>query len=122
MNYKESSFFDEHQIEPNISQGKLRVLFQTDPDKRKDLPKTIKIISNQKTLLQKELFTKHAGESELLNAHRRLLESIKKLHSNIDPKILESLSLSLKLLAGENINHREFYYASGMTEDRKAHV
>lgn len=116
MNYKESSFFDEHQIEPNISQGKLRVLFQTDPDKRKDLPKTIKIISNQKTLLQEELFTKHAGESELLNAHRRLLESIKKLHSNIDPKILESLSLSLKLLAGENINHREFYYASGMTD------
>ena len=50
MEYKKTTIFEKYNIEPNVEKEKIRVLFQTDPSKRKDLPVVLKIISSDELL------------------------------------------------------------------------
>ena len=56
MKYKNESLFSKYDISPSKSMNELRVIFQTDPNKRKDLPIVIKTISSPLALLEEELF------------------------------------------------------------------
>ena len=73
MEYKKTTIFEKYNIEPNVEKEKIRVLFQRDPIKRKDLPVVLKTISSDELLYEEELFTTHTN-NESLNEYNKVLE------------------------------------------------
>ena len=78
MEYKKTTIFEKYNIEPNVEKEKLRVLFQTDPNKRKDLPVVLKIISSNELLYEEELFTTHINNESLKELNKVILENKRK--------------------------------------------
>ena len=101
MKYKSESLFTKYQIPPTKSVNELRVLFQTDPNKRKDLPVVIKTISNPEALLEEELFTPHCDEGNALKYNNIILYNLKqtldKLSDTSVNNVLSALSELIKL-------------------------
>lgn len=109
-----SSFFTKYQIEPDIPVAELMVLFQTDPNKRKDLPILIKTISNQQALLEEELFTPHSGGDSFLTTHATTLHDIEQLNKNVANDTISKLRDDLLYLCENSDKWNLFFYTYGL--------
>ena len=110
MKYRVESFFEKYKIEPNISLQELRVIFQTDPSKRRDLPIVVKLISSPLLLLEEELFTCHNSVDILLVNHTNLLNNLSKLKEKITAPVLRELFRNLRYICENENQWNAFYY------------
>lgn len=112
MKYKAESLFTKYQIPPSKNVNELRVMFQTDPNKRKDLPVVIKTISNPIALLEEELFTPHDGgeEGSILPIHKRLLENMVSVLQEVSETNVENVLDEINHIAKYKYKWVEFYY------------
>lgn len=112
MKYKAESLFTKYQLPPTKDINELRVLFQTDPNKRKDLPIVIKTICNPTALLEEELFTPHEGDGEesILPTHRRLLENISSVIQKVTETNVKNTLVGIKSIAESKAKWVEFNY------------
>lgn len=111
MEYKKNTIFKKYNIEPNIEKAKLRVLFQTDPTKRKDLPVVLKIISSDELLYEEELFTIH-NNNESLDEYNKVLEILDSTKKNYISSEIKNLSKYLIDIANDLEFYNKFYYSS----------
>ena len=110
MKYRVESFFEKYKIEPNISLQELRVIFQTDPNKRRDLPIVVKLISSPLLLLEEELFTCHNSVDTLLVNHTNLLNNLSKLKEKITAPVMRELFRNLRYICENDNQWNAFYY------------
>lgn len=112
MKYKSESLFTKYQMPPTKNVNELRVLFQTDPNKRKDLPIVIKTISNPAALLEEELFTPHDGgdEGSILPVHNRLLSNLSSVMQEVKDANVKNTLAEIKTLSESNDKWSEFNY------------
>lgn len=115
MEYKKTTIFEKYNIEPNVEKEKLRVLFQTDPNKRKDLPVVLKIISSNELLYEEELFTTHINNESLkeLNKVLEILDSTKKDYISSE---IKNLSKYLINISNDMDFYKNFYYSSKIND------
>lgn len=111
MKYKAESIFTKYQISPNKTPNELRVLFQTDPNKRHDLPIVVKIISNPAALLEEELFTPHNTVNEsFLSIHNRLLTNLSLIMQKINETNVKNALTEINSIVKCQDNWSEFNY------------
>ncbi|MGI5872504.1 MAG: CFI-box-CTERM domain-containing protein [Bacillota bacterium] len=110
MKYRSESLFTKYQIPPTKNVNELRVLFQTDPNKRKDLPVVIKTISNPAALLEEELFTPHESNGGILDTHKRLLENLPSVLSAVDENNTASTLAGINAFANSSESWEAFNY------------
>ena len=112
MKFKSESLFTKYQISPSKNPNELRVLFQTDPNKRKDLPVVIKTISSPVALLEEELFTPHEGGSEesILPVHNRLLKNIAEVIQEANENNVKNALAEINTIAQAKDKWIEFNY------------
>ena len=112
MKYKSESLFTKYQISPTKNINELRVLFQTDPIKRRDLPIVIKTISNPAALLEEELFTPHdvTDTNSFLSAHSRLINNLASVMKEINEKNVQNSLAEINLIAKSKDKWSDFYY------------
>ena len=110
MKYRSESLFTKYQIPPTKNANELRVLFQTDPNKRKDLPVVIKTISNPAALLEEELFTPHESNGGILDTHKRLLENLASVLNSVNEKNVANTLAELKTIVSASESWNEFNY------------
>ena len=110
MKYRSESLFTKYQIPPTKNVNELRVLFQTDPNKRKDLPVVIKTISNPAALLEEELFTPHENNGGILDTHKRLLENLASVLSAVDENNTVFTLVGINTLANASESWDAFNY------------
>ena len=78
MKYKNLTFFDKYNIETTTPSQKIMVLFQTNPQKRKDLPIVISILKSEEALFEEELFTCNENPTN----RNKLLNLLKNRNAN----------------------------------------
>lgn len=110
MKYRTESFFVKYEINPNISLQQLRVLFQTDPNKRKDLPIVVKLISSPLALLEEELFTIHVSNDVFLDNHANLLKNLAKLKQNFNVSIMKEVFKNFRYMCFNEKEWNNFHY------------
>lgn len=117
MEYKKTTIFEKYKINPDLDKAKIKMLFQTDPNKRKDLPVVLKVITNDEKLFEEELFTTHKDNKEFdsLNRVLEILDSAKKgyIYSEID-----ELSKKLKLIIEDESFYKKFFYSTKLSEKK----
>ena len=113
MKYRAESFFDKYQIEPNQTIAQLRAIFQSDPNKRKDLPIVIKTISNQQLLFEEELFTEHLIDDSFFSNHAGLLRNVKNLKQTVEKDIIHNLQNQIIHIANNEDKWNLFFYYMG---------
>jgi hypothetical protein len=113
MKYRSESFFSKYQINPNIPLPQLRVMFQTDPNRRKDLPIVIKTISNQQVILEEELFTIHEDDSMLLTVHSDVLKGVANIKTKVTADNVKAIGEKVRYLCSHEGEWNSFYYAKG---------
>ena len=118
MEYKKTTIFEKYKIEPNIEKEKIRVLFQSDPNKRKDLPIVLKIISSNELLFEEELFTTNLNNEALVEYNQvlEILDSTKKGYISYE---IKKLSKYLINISNDLEFYKKFYYSSKI-DDKKA--
>jgi hypothetical protein len=119
MKYRNHTFFKKYQIEPNIPLSQLKVSFQTDPNKRKDLPIVVKTISNQQALLEEELFTPHIPEGILLTVHGEVLNLIEEMKQKVTNDGIQNIGEKLIYLCQHEDEWNSLFYAKGFETKAK---
>ena len=117
MEFKVTTFFEKYKIEPNVDKEKIMIIFQTDPNKRKDLPIVLKTISNNEKLFEEELFTKHIDNSSL-NSHTKieeLIETSKKQNIASNAKDISKLIIEI---SNQEDYYKNFFYANKINNDK----
>ena len=117
MEYKKITIFEKYNFEPNIEKEKIRVLFQTDPNKRKELPIVLKTISSNELLYEEELFTQRKDNADFAEYNKMLeiLDSTKKGYISSE---IKNLSKYLIIIANDKDFYNKFYYSSKISNDR----
>lgn len=111
MKYKNESLFSKYDISPSKSMNELRVIFQTDPNKRKDLPIVIKTISSPLALLEEELFyIRESSDVEILNTHSTLLTTLAELKEKVTITKVKQLVSALLKFYENKVEWSQFNY------------
>ncbi len=121
MEYKKTTIFEKYNIEPNVEKEKIRVLFQTDPRKRKDLPVVLKIISSDELLYEEELFTTHSN-NESMNEYNKVLEILDNTKKDYISSEIKNLSKYLINISNDTEFYKNFYYSSKIAEKRAKEI
>ena len=121
MEYKKTTIFEKYNIEPNVEKEKIRVLFQTDPRKRKDLPVVLKIISSDELLYEEELFTTHSN-NESMNEYNKVLEILDNTKKDYIFSEIKNLSKYLINISNDTEFYKNFYYSSKIAEKRAKEI
>lgn len=121
MEYKKTTIFEKYNIEPNVEKEKIRVLFQTDPRKRKDLPVVLKIISSDELLYEEELFTTHSN-NESMNEYNKVLEILDNTKKDYISSEINNLSKYLINISNDTEFYKNFYYSSKIAEKRAKEI
>ena len=121
MKYKKTTIFEKYNIEPNVEKEKIRVLFQTDPRKRKDLPVVLKIISSDELLYEEELFTTHSN-NESMNEYNKVLEILDNTKKDYISSEIKNLSKYLINISNDTEFYKNFYYSSKIAEKRAKEI
>src|SRR5574344_1072384 len=121
MEYKKTTIFEKYNIEPNVEKEKLRVLFQTDPSKRKDLPVVLKIISSDELLYEEELFTTHSN-NESMNEYNKVLEILDNTKKDYIFSEIKNLSKYLINISNDTEFYKNFYYSSKIDEKKAKEI
>lgn len=121
MEYKKTTIFEKYNIEPNVEKEKIRVLFQTDPSKRKDLPVVLKIISSDELLYEEELFTTHSN-NESMNEYNKVLEILDNTKKDYIFSEIKNLSKYLINISNDTEFYKNFYYSSKIDEKKAKEI
>ena len=121
MEYKKTTIFEKYNIEPNVEKEKIRVLFQTDPSKRKDLPVVLKIISSDELLYEEELFTTHSN-NESMNEYNKVLEILDNTKKDYISSEIKNLSKYLINISNDTEFYKNFYYSSKIDEKKAKEI
>lgn len=121
MEYKKTTIFEKYNIEPNVEKEKIRVLFQTDPSKRKDLPVVLKIISSDELLYEEELFTTHSN-NESMNEYNKVLEILDNTKNDYISSEIKNLSKYLINISNDTEFYKNFYYSSKIDEKKAKEI
>lgn len=121
MEYKKTTIFEKYNIEPNVVKEKIKVIFQTDPSKRKDLPVVLKIISSDELLYEEELFTKHSN-NESLNEYNKVLEILDNTQKDYISSEIKNLSMYLINISNDTEFYKYFYYSSKIAEKKAKEI
>lgn len=121
MEYKTTTIFEKYNIEPNVEKEKIRVLFQTDPSKRKDLPVVLKIISSDELLYEEELFTTHSN-NESMNEYNKVLEILDNTKNDYISSEIKNLSKYLINISNDTEFYKNFYYSSKIDEKKAKEI
>ncbi len=118
MKYHKISFFTKYNLSPNISLEKLRIMFQTDPAKRKDLPIVISIINNQAKLFLEQLLTpvNDSVKNSIEEIHTDLLNSFYETESLISDN-LETFFKNYYLFNDRKEECSKMFYAKDLSVD-----
>ena len=116
MEFRITTIFEKYNIEPNIEKEKIKFVFQTDPNKRKELPVVLKIISNDEKLFEEELFTKH--NNVLLEKHNQLVELILESQKQNISSNFEKIAKLIIAIANEPDYYSKFYYANKLEAEK----
>lgn len=121
MKIFKQSFFNEYNIEPNITTNKLLFLFQTKPKMRKDLPIVINIIKDNYRLFEEELYTLSNDEflTLELSIHYGLLKSL----DNIELDKIDSLKrFEDNYNKFKKCKYNEFFYNKNFDESKTKEI
>ncbi len=111
MKFRSESLFSKYNISPAKNINELRVIFQTDPNKRKDLPIVIKTISNPSALLEEELLFIHENSDvEIFSIHASILSLLNELKEKIGVTKLKQLVNSIISFTNSSSQWSSFNY------------
>ncbi|MDD3453546.1 MAG: zinc ribbon domain-containing protein [Bacilli bacterium] len=116
MEYNSKSFFEKYSIKPNLSKEKIKVLFQTDPVKRKDLPIVLKVISNDESMYKEELFTPH--EEKELKEHSLLITLYQNLKAENYVGSFKEITKHLLTILTDKEYNTYFFYNKSLSKEK----
>lgn len=120
MEYNSKSFFEKYSIKPNLSKEKIKILFQTDPVKRKDLPIVLKVISNDESMYKEELFTPH--EEKELKEHSLLITLYQKLKAENYVESFKEIAKHLLTILTDKEYSTYFFYNKSMPKEKASKI
>lgn len=114
MKYKNSSFFKQFNISPNIPKEQLKQMFQTESSKKRYYDEVKHIIESDENLLLEELFTFTKATQTILKAHTNILVVTQGIKRKVEDRYFPYVSDSFKYFCVKDEEWKNFYYHKGL--------